>query len=183
MRWLVAVLLVSLLGGVGAPTVQADAKADAEFVANQFMTQKSIDAIFANMSPLLRQALSGSLSNGPARELSEKSRQIVIEEFIKGFKAKFAIRIKRQYVDIYEGTLTEGELEALRKFLETPEGAAFAAKQHVLMTRGGTVGQKMGQEIGLQINREIGMRLAKEGGAFLPNTADREILLRMFPSR
>lgn len=167
----------------GSAPTRADAKIDAIFVVDQLVTDRAVSAIFSGMAPLLEQALSNAYTKGEARKLSQTSRQIVIKEFLKEFEAQFKVRMKTKIVDVYMGTLTKSELAGLREFLKTPAGAGFARKQPVLTKRGSAIGAEVGGELGSEINRKIGIRIAKEGENFIANNADREILLRIFPSR
>jgi len=95
-----------------------------------------LDAVYANMDQIMRQAMAESL----------KGQKITPEQqrFIDAAPARFARVVREElswdklrpmYVQIYQQSFTQEEIDALTAFYRTPAGMAFVAKMPAVMQR------------------------------------------------
>ncbi len=163
-------------------TAQDTATDDAQYIAN-LMTQQSVqDEMFRAMSPLIRQSMSGLLSRGPAANLKNASRESIVAQFIADFKIEFGKRMTELNRKTYSKIFSAAELAAFRRFLETPEGQSFAAKQAQFIRQNSQAGRVAGQQVGPIVAQRIGQRLATDGTAFISDANDLALLKQMFPA-
>lgn len=179
-------LLASLALAIGllAPVpAEADPRSDAEAVVNALVSQEIVDVSINAIQPLFRQALMGDLSKGEAAGLSPGSREMLISMFLEELRVRFLASMRGEMVRVYIEELQPADLAALRAFLATPAGRAFAAKQPQIMRRGSQVGEKAGRSIGPLAAQSIGQRLNVDGNRIIPNPSDLAIARKLFPTR
>ncbi len=73
-------------------------------------------------------------------------------------------KVKVDYVDLYAGVLTEGELKAAIAYYKTPEGQSFVNKQADLMKGAMELNQKLMMKIMPRI-QEMSLQMKPQAGA------------------
>src|ERR1041385_1773987 len=109
-------------------------------------TESILDSVYANMDQIMRQAMAESLKG---QKLTPEQQR-----FIDAAPARFARVVREElswdklrpmYVQIYQQSFTQEEIDALTAFYRTPAGMAFVAKMPAVMQRSmGAMQSRMG---------------------------------------
>ncbi|ADV42819.1 DUF2059 domain-containing protein [Bacteroides helcogenes] len=83
------------------------------------------------------------------------------EDFTKRWTKQFIDKMVERYAPIYQKYLTQGDLEAILAFYDTPVGQKMSAATPPITKEGMQMGQQLGMEIGQQMQSEIANMVSK----------------------
>ena len=105
-----------------------------------------LETMYANMDQLMRQAMAESLKGQKLTAEQQRALEAAPARFGRVIRDEMSWeKLRPVYVQIYQQSFTQEEIDALTAFYRTPAGAAFVTKMPAAMQRSiGALQSRMG---------------------------------------
>lgn len=135
---LVAAAAVCAAAHAAPPT---EASVNALLVAGK--TEKVLDGFYTYVTSSMRQGMRAALKDKQLTEAQQKALDGIPTKYEQVMREELSWeKLRPMYVQIYQETFTQGEIDGLTAFYKSPTGAAYIDKMPVVMQKS----QKMMQE-------------------------------------
>lgn len=132
-----AVLLASIATQAAVPTTES---IDQLLVATQ--SEKTQESMFANMTQLMRQTLATALKDKPLTIRQQRVMEAAPERFARVMREEMSWdQLRPVYLQIYQESFTQEEVDGLIAFYSSPTGRAFVEKMPLVVQKTMTVMQ------------------------------------------
>jgi uncharacterized protein len=129
--FLVSALLVSTSAHAGPASEES---IDALLVATK--AESLVDGMYANVEQFMRQATAAATQGKPVSEEQQRVLDAIPAKFSKVMREEMSwANMRPLYVQIYQESFSQEEIDALIAFYQSPAGQAFVAKMPVVMQK------------------------------------------------
>ncbi|MEM1376353.1 MAG: DUF2059 domain-containing protein [Pseudomonadota bacterium] len=157
LKMFLAAVIVSFLPN--SPAI-ADAKGDADYIAEQTVTVEMFNAILKAQREVIIAAIQQQLREKDIR-LTDPDR--FFDLFMSEFVGEFVDVMRSETANIYLEELSPEALGALGEFLRSDAGQEYLNATPRLLQEGARMGAKAGQSAGVNAGRRLATRIEAEG--------------------
>jgi uncharacterized protein len=99
-------------------------------------TESMMDSMYNTFEQSMRQGMQAGLGGGKLTAEQQRAVDLAPKEFVKVMREEMAwAKLKPVYIQIYQETLTQEEIDGLSAFYASPAGQAFINKMPVVMQK------------------------------------------------
>ncbi len=140
MRRLVTLLAFLLFASTAQAAPASPASIDALLRVTK--AESLMDGMFANIEPVMRQSMARAIQGQPVTAEQQRLLDAMPATLAKVLRDEMSWdKMRPLYVQIYQESFSQDEIDGLLAFYESPAGQAFVAKMPVVMQKSMTVMQ------------------------------------------
>lgn len=154
MRKLIVLLAATAFCGVTAAAPPTEDSINALMAAAN--TQKLIENYLTYVTQSIHKGMYASFEGQTLSEAQKRTLDAVPAKFEKVIRDEMSWdKLRPQYVQIYQDTFTQKEVDGLIAFYKSPTGAAFVSKMPMLMQKSQTMMQDRVAPLAEKVNEAI----------------------------